>query len=104
MVIEAKVRKETQEFLIEKFGPECNALLDYLFLCNVLDVNKCRIALIKKYYRDHLCSNPAYEAKRLTAETFCISEKMVEDLIYKEFYKKIALYFIRGLFFLRFSI
>lgn len=43
------------------------------------------------YYKEMLEDHTPGEAKILTAETFCISEKHVENIIYNDFYKSISL-------------
>lgn len=83
------VRQQTREILIEMFGAEASELIDYAFDCNLLDQNKCRIALIKKTYKDFTKEMTCTEAKFQTAEMFCISEKTVENIIYNDFYKPI---------------
>jgi hypothetical protein len=90
-MVDDLVVREIKDHLISRFGEEAESLIDYAFSCKILDKNKCRIAVIKKYYKSMLEDHSAGEAKILTAETFCISEKHVENIIYNEFYKAISL-------------
>lgn len=89
MVVENHVKEKTKEILIGMFGEDTASLIDYAFECNILDINKCRIALIKRYYHEQLRNYTATESKIRTAEQFCIAEKTVENLIYNSYYKSI---------------
>lgn len=83
--------KEIKDHLIGKFGEDVEPLIEYAFSCKILDKNKCRIAVIKMYYNEMLGDHTPGDAKLMTAETFCISEKHVENIIYNDFYKSISL-------------
>ena len=90
-MVDIEVRAETKKVLLEMFDdPE--KLLDYAFKSGVLDVNKCRIAIIKRYYYE-LCKSgmTACMAREQTAAKFFRSEKTIENLIYNDFYKRIRI-------------
>ena len=91
-MVDIEVRSETKRVLLEMYGDDPAALIDFAFKSNVLDVNKCRIAIIKRFYYD-LCNDglTACEAKIRTAERFFRSEKTIENLIYNSFYKDIRI-------------
>jgi len=89
MVIDDQVREEIKEVLVGMFGSNTYEMIDYAFECNILDVNKCRIALIKRKYREARETNSCTVSKRIVAEQFCIAEKTVENVIYNSYYEPI---------------
>ena len=91
-MVDKEVREATKAVLLEMFDNDPVALLDYIFKGGVLDVNKCRIAIIKRYYYG-LCNDglTACEAKQRTAEKFFRSVSTIENLIYNSFYKDIRI-------------
>ena len=90
-MVDTDVEKSVKEVLTEMFPGSPVELIDYVFKCRVLDVNKCRIAIIKRYYYQQCETLTAGEARDLTAEKFCRSAKTIENLIYNEFYKDIRI-------------
>jgi hypothetical protein len=91
-MVDIEVKSETKAVLLEMFGNDTSKLLDHIFNGGVLDVNKCRIAFIKRHYFN-LCKSgiqPA-QAKAQTAERFFRSEKTIENIIYNTFYKDIII-------------
>ena len=90
-MVDSEVRKETKRILLEMFDGDTEAMLDHVFRTTVLDVNKCRIAIIKRYYYELCKTMTAAQAKELTAEKFFRSEKTIENIIYNPFYKAIKI-------------
>jgi len=89
MVIDDKVKEEIKQILVGMFGSDTSDMIDYAFSCNILDVNKCRIALIKRKYQEARQNNTSTVSKRIVAEKFCIAEKTVENVIYNSYYEPI---------------
>ena len=91
-MVDKEVREATKEVLLEMFDGDPVALLDYAFKGGILDVNKCRIAIIKRYYYG-LCNDgmTACAAKQQTAVKFFRSVRTIENLIYNDFYKGIRI-------------
>lgn len=91
-MVDNEVKTEVAGILLEKY-PDANLeMVNYLFKCKVLDVNKCRIAVIKRFYLSLVESGEtACNAKRITGERFFRSEKTIENLIYNPFYKDIRI-------------
>ena len=88
-MVDTEVKTETKKLLLELFDSR-EKLIDYAFKGGVLDVNKCRIAIIKRYYYDMISSGmTACMAKEQTAEKFFRSVRTIENLIYNDFYKGI---------------
>lgn len=91
-MVDKDVRFEIKTIVGDLFPGVPDEVVDYLFKCRVLDVNKCRIAVIKRYYRELISQGKtATEAKGLTAVKFYKSEKTIENLIYNTFYKDITI-------------
>jgi hypothetical protein len=91
-MVDADVIKEVKQVLVEMFPDAPVEMLDYAFKCRVLDVNKCRIAIIKRFYYSLISGGmTSAESKYFTAEKFCRSEKTIENIIYNEFYKGIKI-------------
>lgn len=92
-MVDMKVRQKVHEIIAAEHG-ECTVdwLIDYLFKCNVLDVNKCRIAIIKRHYYDLVESGlSCSEAKEITAGKFSKSVSTIDNIIYNPFYKGITI-------------
>ena len=91
-MVDKDVESEVKQVLIEMFPDAPVEMLDYAFKCRVLDVNKCRIAIIKRFYYSLISGGmTSAEAKSLTGTKFCRSEKTIENIIYNEFYKDIRI-------------
>lgn len=91
-MVDREVIIEAKKVLESLFPGYDREMIDYLFKCRVLDVNKCRIAVIKRYYRDLIKGGlSAAEAKYKTAERFFRSEKTIENIIYNPFYRDIVI-------------
>ena len=89
-MVDREVQSETKRILQEMFDGDTAALLDYAFKGKILDVNKCRIAVIKRYYRRLVCSGVApVRAKEMTAEKFNRSGSNIDNIIYNPYYKPI---------------
>ena len=91
-MVDSEVRIETKRILLEKFGNDTGAMIDFIFAGDVLDVNKCRIGIIKRHYT-RLCRGgmTGINARIETGKAFFRSEKTVENIVYNQFYKKITI-------------
>jgi hypothetical protein len=89
-MVDREVMCETKKVLTEMFDGDTQTMINYLFKGKILDVNKCRIAIIKRHYRRLVQSgiNPV-RAKQMTAEKFNRSENNINNIIYIEYYKPI---------------
>ena len=91
-MVDTEVEKDTKALLLGMFPGMPGEMIDYAFKCRVLDVNKCRIAIIKRYYYSKVDEGlTAYEAREETGRKFCRSEKTIENIIYNQFYKDIRI-------------
>lgn len=87
-MVDREVMIETKRILTGQFEDSA-AMLDYIFKGKILDVNKCRIAIIKRYHKKLVDSGmPATRAKELTAEKFHRSENTIRNIVYDPFYKE----------------
>lgn len=88
-MVDREVMIETKKILSDQFSNQAE-MIDYIFKGRILDVNKCRIAIIKRYHRKLVESGiPANRARELTAEKFHRSENTVRNMVYDVFYKEI---------------
>lgn len=74
--------------------PEMSAgeLIDYLFRCRVLDVNKCRIAVIKRDFMSHVDGGMnCEEAKQHLAVKYFKSENTIRNIVYNPFYRDLKI-------------
>lgn len=91
-MVDAEVEKEVTAILCDLFPDAPGDLIHYAFKNRIIDVNRCRIAVIKRYYYGMInAGKSAGEAKSYTAAKFFRSEKTIEHLIYNDFYKDIKL-------------
>jgi hypothetical protein len=89
-MVDHEVRVETKKILLEMFPNDQSKMIDYIFKGQTFDVNKCRIAIIKRNYRRLICSGcTPIRAKEMTAERFHRSEQNIANIIYNEYYKPI---------------
>jgi len=82
-MVDQDVELQVKSVLSGMFPGAPAELVEYAFKCKILDVNKCRIAIIKRFYYQQKCDGlSAQSARDCTAIKFCISEKTVENIIY----------------------
>jgi len=91
-VVDIDVQNETKRLLLTMFPDDPVAMLDYAFKHRVLDVNKCRIAIIKRYFSDLRKGGMKYlDALDKSGETFSKSPKTIENIVTNDFYKLISI-------------
>lgn len=92
-MVDREVEKRVKEIIAgEMAGVEISELLDYLFRCRVLDVNKCRIAVIKRDY-SRLVSDgvQCVDAHQELAVRYFKSENTIRNIVYNPFYKDLKI-------------
>lgn len=91
-MVDSDVKKEVIRVMTERFPDTPAELLEYAFSCKVLDVNKCRIAIIKRHYQSLVDGGmTASDAYIVTGEKFCRSENTIRNIVYNEFYRDIRI-------------
>lgn len=91
-MVDADVQNEVIDILTALFPDAPSDLIRYAFKNRIIDINRCRIAVIKRYYYGMIKGGmSAGDAKSYTAEKFCRSEKTIENLIYNDFYRDIKI-------------
>lgn len=88
------LKDEATQAILEKLpdGAGVEQVVEYLFEKDLMDLKRCRHALIKRHYFDLLKSNvdlKNLDAKQLTAMEFGVSVSQVEKSIY--YYTRVEL-------------
>ena len=91
-MVSSQIKEEVKDIIAGMFHGDTGKAVDYLWKCGVLDENKCRIAVIKRQYRQLRCSGlSAADAKNAIAERFCRSDTTIHNIIYNPFYADITI-------------